>query len=239
MRILNYIFLFLFFTGVQAQITQFSVAVKSVEQVGEQIVISYDLDGPSNNFYTVNLQVSEDGGETHGPFLKEVAGDIGNVKPGKNKKVTWNVLNERRKLVGDSIRFKIVVDKSEKVFTTLTTLLTIGGVLFLGAGLILEDQAFSDYKLYRDNINSNDPIYADRSREDVYDDANNKHHFAFVSSRVGLAALVSAGIIVICRTRKNRRLEKEKSSFYIRPNVNWYVNRQSKVNPHFSLSLHF
>ena len=240
MRILN-IFLFLFFTGIQAQTTQFNASVKNVEQIGEQIVISYDLDGPSNNFYTVNLQVSEDGGETYGPFLKEVEGDIGNVKPGKNKKVTWNVLKEKRNLVGDNIRFKIVVEKSEKqkVFTALTGILTGAGIGLLGTGIILENQAFSDYQLYEEIINPNDPIYEVKSREDWYQAANRKHHLAYVSGIVGSVFLINAGVTIIHKIAKNRKLEKKNSAFYVKPGVNWHVNRQNKVNPQFSLSLHF
>jgi hypothetical protein len=65
-------------------------------QQDEQIIIKYDVTGAKYfEKFDITLFVSTDGGLTYSGPLKEVTGDIGaNIGEGKNKSITWNVLDE-------------------------------------------------------------------------------------------------------------------------------------------------
>jgi hypothetical protein len=90
-------------------IATFAQSISNIrfEKSGKLIEVFYDLTSNDNESYTVTLFCSQDRGVTWGPPLKKVSGEIGeNIKPGIKKKVTWNVLEEQDKLVGD-IKFKL------------------------------------------------------------------------------------------------------------------------------------
>jgi hypothetical protein len=77
------------------------------EQAGKLIDVYYDLSGKGNESFQVKLYCSLDGGKTWGTPLNYVTGDVGEkIKQGTNKKITWDVLKEKDKLVGD-IKFKV------------------------------------------------------------------------------------------------------------------------------------
>jgi formylglycine-generating enzyme required for sulfatase activity len=77
------------------------------EQVGKQLVITYNLDAPSGSQWQISVSASTDNGTTWGNNLSSVTGDVGNgIKPGPNKKITWDVLTERISLTG-TISFKV------------------------------------------------------------------------------------------------------------------------------------
>ncbi len=86
----------------------FSQKVENVrfEQVGKQIHIYYDLQG-AETYNNIKVFCSIDDGQSWGEPLQKVTGAVGNNQlPGTNKKIAWDVLTEREKLVGE-IRFKI------------------------------------------------------------------------------------------------------------------------------------
>ncbi len=73
-------------------------------QDGKTIVVTYYLDKAAD----VSVLVSTDGGVTYSAPLRYVSGDVGkNVQPG-NKRIVWDVLSEREKLVGDRVIFKVI-----------------------------------------------------------------------------------------------------------------------------------
>lgn len=75
------------------------------EQVGDYIYITYDLEG--NDSYVIQVYCSIDNGHTWGQPLRRVTGAVGsNQKPGKDKRIVWDVLAERDELVG-KVRFKV------------------------------------------------------------------------------------------------------------------------------------
>jgi hypothetical protein len=85
------------------------------EQRGQDIVILYSLETTSP--CEASLLLSQDNGVTWSSALKNVTGDIGkNISSGE-KQITWNVLDEREQLVGDKIKFKLVVSEIEKIMT--------------------------------------------------------------------------------------------------------------------------
>lgn len=87
----------------------FSQKVENVhfEQQGKTIVVYYNLTGTQEGNYSVSLFFSEDDGKTwQGPLLR-VKGAVGeNQKPGTDKMITWDVLTERTKLLGE-VQFEI------------------------------------------------------------------------------------------------------------------------------------
>lgn len=88
-RIVTIIIPFLACALAQAQ----EFAIKKVEIATDKVFIFYDLiDTISSRTYTVNLYSSRDSYVS--PLLK-IQGDIGlEVKPGRNRKITWNAKDE-------------------------------------------------------------------------------------------------------------------------------------------------
>ena len=70
-----------------------SVSIKKIELYGERVIVHYDLDDANpNNEYQINLFASKD--KFSAPLAK-VTGDIGGeVKPGLDRKVEWNLMEE-------------------------------------------------------------------------------------------------------------------------------------------------
>ena len=85
------------------------------EQRGQDIVVLYSLETTSP--CEVSLLLSQDNGVTWSSELKNVAGDVGKNIAAGEKQITWKVLEEREQLVGDKIKFKLVVSKIEKIMT--------------------------------------------------------------------------------------------------------------------------
>jgi sulfatase modifying factor 1 len=75
------------------------------EQDGKMINIYYDLIGKgSGEEYTVEVFCSTDQGNTWGSALRNVTGNVGRGQTsGYNKKITWDVLAEREKVVGNIV----------------------------------------------------------------------------------------------------------------------------------------
>ena len=96
---------FIFFCITSVQIQAQRIENVRFEQSGKQINIYYDLVAlkPVQHF-DVRAYYSINGGNTLiGPIL-EVTGDVGKGQSaGRYKKITWDVLREREKLVGDVI----------------------------------------------------------------------------------------------------------------------------------------
>lgn len=70
-----------------------SLALDWVEVSGHNVIVHYNLeDNNSNNQYLVNLFTSKD---NFAAPLTRVTGDVGTeVKPGMNKKITWDITQE-------------------------------------------------------------------------------------------------------------------------------------------------
>lgn len=77
------------------------------EQDGKMITIYYDLLGATYQAFDVKVKYSLDEGQTWFGPLVFVSGDVGNnQKPGVDKKIMWDVLNDTENLSGD-LMFKI------------------------------------------------------------------------------------------------------------------------------------
>lgn len=74
-----------------------------VQQEGEQIIITYDLDKTAH----VRVYVAT-GQSNQYTELKAVTGNIGKgVQPGTNRRITWTPLDERTEFVAQNVRFKV------------------------------------------------------------------------------------------------------------------------------------
>jgi hypothetical protein len=95
------------------------------EQEGKKVIIYYDLEGKKN--YQVSIFCSTDGGSSWGEPLRAVTGDVGqNQKPGRNRKIIWDVLAEREKLEGE-IMFKIKAVEALKTYKSSFMAVAIPG----------------------------------------------------------------------------------------------------------------
>lgn len=90
-----------------------NVQITDIEIAGQNVIVHYDLeDSNPNNEYILDLYSNRDNFST---ALLRVKGDIGNeVKPGKDKKVTWNLADELGNYQG-----KVAVELRGKVFTPI------------------------------------------------------------------------------------------------------------------------
>lgn len=68
-------------------------SINKVELAGEKIIVHYDLeDSNPGHEYQINLYASQNNFAT---ALTKVKGDVGNeIKPGSNKKIEWNIMEE-------------------------------------------------------------------------------------------------------------------------------------------------
>ncbi|MCX7638767.1 MAG: hypothetical protein N2044_13065, partial [Cyclobacteriaceae bacterium] len=70
-----------------------TIAISWVEIAGTKIIVHYDLESANpNHEFTINLFSSKD---NFSAPLTKVTGDVGNeIKPGKDKKIVWDVVSE-------------------------------------------------------------------------------------------------------------------------------------------------
>lgn len=94
------LFLSLFFTCLT--LSAQTVTNVDANQVGKTIEITYDLDRTAD----ISVDYSTDGGRTYKP-LHRVSGDVGRGITAGYRTITWDVLSEVDKFVGDNICFRV------------------------------------------------------------------------------------------------------------------------------------
>ncbi len=83
------------------------VRFRTYRAYGDKVHIHYTLEG--KGAYEVFLRLSDDGGRTFSIVPRTVSGDVGKgVKPGRDKRVIWEVLRDVRRLEGDDFVFEVV-----------------------------------------------------------------------------------------------------------------------------------
>ncbi|MFW5983337.1 MAG: hypothetical protein ACOCQ4_02460 [bacterium] len=103
-------------------LNNFAQKVENIEfhQQDDKVIINYDLLGKKRACYDVKVFYTTDNGKTFN-ILKSTSKDIGKcIKPEKDKKIVWNVLDDKKGLVGD-VQFKIVAEKQEVEYYLLLT----------------------------------------------------------------------------------------------------------------------
>jgi hypothetical protein len=92
-----------------------SISDVTAIQEGNKAIVSYNLDAPSLNSYYVKLYYSTNNGTTFSNELIKVKGDAGyNVKPGKQKQITWQAEKEVSFINGPVI-FKVEAEVKESM----------------------------------------------------------------------------------------------------------------------------
>ena len=110
------IFLLLFLSVALATLAQEATNVR-VQQEGEQIIITYDLDKTA--YVRVYVATGQSNQYTE---LKAVTGNIGKgVQPGTNRRITWTPLDERTEFVAQNVRFKVEAKSTMYYFSVSPT----------------------------------------------------------------------------------------------------------------------
>jgi sulfatase modifying factor 1 len=109
------------------------------EQEGNNIIIYYDIiEAKQDQKFKVSVHYSTDGGQHFSSALKSVSGDVeDNVTPGSSKKIIWNVLQEREKLIGDDIRFEV---RASIIRSIIEMVYIEGGTLRMGSNTGDDDE---------------------------------------------------------------------------------------------------
>jgi hypothetical protein len=109
-------FNFFIFLIISFSTLTFSQKLENVQfkQDGKKIVITYDLVGVEDSkTFEVQVEMSQDGGITFTTTPKTLTGDVGKeVKPGKSKKISWDVLKDIAELRGTDFVFKVIAGEA-------------------------------------------------------------------------------------------------------------------------------
>jgi formylglycine-generating enzyme required for sulfatase activity len=104
-------------------------------QDDQDILVTYDLRADDNNLkFTTQLYLSTDGGRTYSGPLQQVFGDVGpGITAGLNKRIRWQVLDERERLQGDNIQFKVTATYSDRLPFQPEMVFVEGGTFQMGS----------------------------------------------------------------------------------------------------------
>jgi formylglycine-generating enzyme required for sulfatase activity len=109
-----------------------------------KIQIYYDLEEAQQSACDVNILCSADNGKTWNLLVKTLTGDIGKgIKPGKNKKIEWDVLKDQKALPATTAKFRLEVKKTEDldINTINPTMIEVsGGTFWIGAKGFVPDE---------------------------------------------------------------------------------------------------
>ncbi len=133
MKVLSFLTLLIFITS---NLSAQRVTRVNDTQQGDNIRITYDLYGTSNiERSTISLYVSLEGGRNWRGPLTAVSGDVGpNIRPGRDKVITWRVLEEFDELQGNNIYFKVDATYTAARFDfEPETILVEGGTFRMGS----------------------------------------------------------------------------------------------------------
>lgn len=102
----------------------------TLKRRGKRLLLTYDLVGDADA-YSVELQLSTDGGTTFEPLPEAVAGAVGDeVTPGRDKQLVWTAIEDFPKgLAGPDHQLRLAVDESGGN----TLFWVLGGALASGA----------------------------------------------------------------------------------------------------------
>ena len=123
-------------------------------QVGKTIEITYHLDRTAD----ISVDYSTDGGRTYTP-LKRVSGDVGtSISPG-HKTITWDVLSEVDKFVGDNICFRVNATSGKMLITlptgqSFTMIYVEGGSFVMGCTSEQSDCERDERRAHRVTVDS-------------------------------------------------------------------------------------
>lgn len=136
----NFLIILFFFITIQGIAQKIQVNNIRAEQQGENIVIFYDIEGAEKyHRFDVILYYSTDDGKSFSDKIIDIDGDTDfNIPGGKDKKVTWRVLEEMGSLVSDNVVFKVTAELIDFGFNEM--ILVEKGQFKMGNNLGGEDE---------------------------------------------------------------------------------------------------
>lgn len=198
----------LFLTGyLNAQTTPPAVSnvVTQVSEDRDKVTVTYDLarrSGIPN--YNIAVKITLDGEVVAAQAL---SGDVGpNVTPGYGKRIVWDVIKDLSELYG-TLKIEVTSKTNAPDCIPMKTIPVYAGLSGVGAsgaalllsGLKIESDSKDLYKVYKDNLDPNAPVFSETTREQFYQDANSKHKKATWLSIGGGTVLVAGGVVMITR----------------------------------------
>lgn len=115
--------IFLFILFFVSHVAGYAQTVSNIQfrQEAQTIVVNYDITGAMYwQKFNVDLYVSMDGGNSFTGPMQEVSGDAGKgIEAGRNKSITWNVIEERPDFGGSvvfDVRAKVINQRIPKKF---------------------------------------------------------------------------------------------------------------------------
>jgi hypothetical protein len=199
-------FMLMFSLGLQGQTTSpVTNVITQVSQDRDKVTVTYDLarkPGVSN--YNVAIRITLDGELVN---AQAISGDVGpNIVPGYGKRIIWDVLKDLSELYG-SLQVEVTAKSNQPdciPIKTVPVYAGLGGVAATGfalglSGLKMESDSKDLYDIYKNNINPNDPVFSETSREDYYQEANKKHKTGTWLMIGGGTVIVAGGIMMVSR----------------------------------------
>jgi hypothetical protein len=198
-----------------------SVTVRvSAEQ--DMVTILYNLAHNTRiPFYHIEVAISLDGRPLDNPA--GLSGDIGQqVTAGLGKKIVWDAFQDVSSLEGElkvEVRSLTTPDALRPCtpIKTLPVYAGLGGAATAGLGLLISGVGVKSssndlYDTYSANLDPNDPVYNELSRDAHYDEANSQHKKGSWLMIAGGTALAAGGAIMVSRllkiNRYNRRCQQ-------------------------------
>ncbi len=194
--------------------------------IGDQIMISYDLVGASSQeIFNLSLECVTENNEIIIPV--SVEGDIGEgIKPGKGKKIYWDVYKDVEELTGE-IEFRVVTVSVERIYGGPVNAAYSVLVPGLGDYYVADPADLKIKPYYRtiaaymlvgygvyERINSNrkyDDYKSSRSRDefdDLYKKANTANHRSYIALGAGIAVWTCDIVWVLVRGTRNSKQNK-------------------------------
>jgi hypothetical protein len=192
-----------------------SNVVTQVSEVRDKVTVTYDLARrPGVPSYTIVVRITLDGEVVSAQAL---SGDIGpNITPGYGKRIVWDVLKDLSELYG-SLQIEVsaksatpdcIPIKTVPVYAGLTGAGAAGLALIL-SGLKLESDSKELYDVYKINLNPNEAVFNELSREEHYQEANSKHKKGTWLSIGGGTVIVAGGVILVSRLIQIKKYNKD------------------------------
>jgi hypothetical protein len=136
-----------------------NASVKNISFVksGKYVIINYDLFGSSNEEFQITVTMRKRSDTEFEYVPKNAFGDIGTVRPGMKKRISWSVQQEIAGGIDDKDNYFVIVAESNS--SGVSPLIWIGGAAVIGgvAYIILSKKGDDG-----SNNNQNFPLPPDR-----------------------------------------------------------------------------
>jgi len=100
--------------------------VRASQTEDDQIIVTYDLLGESYQTFEISVLLSRDGGQNFDITPRMVNGDVGeNVKPGRGKKMVWDVLMDVPRLQGSAFVFRVTAMSKQRARDATVAVLNV------------------------------------------------------------------------------------------------------------------